>query len=123
MPVYRIDCSEVRCRWLVVEAPSREALDKYYQESDGEEFCSGDEEWALDEIAECKPEPDGSYLDSINLAIDEEGERDEKATADCLAREGRLLVARHAREELRKSDARLKERLAVEREAAEGGVA
>ena len=68
MAKYTIVCSTSRSYYLVVEAPSAEAAERYYERCDEDEFMSGDEGgWRLDEIYE------DDSLD-VSVAVDEEGE-------------------------------------------------
>ena len=68
MAKYMIQCSTRRSYYLVVEAPTEEAAERYYERCDGDEFMGGDEGgWHLDEIYE------DDALDA-SVAVDEWGE-------------------------------------------------
>ena len=68
MAKYMIQCSTSRSYYLMVEAPTEEAAERYYERCDGDEFEVGDEGgWRLDEIFE------DDSLD-VSVAVDEWGE-------------------------------------------------
>ena len=68
MAKYVIQCSTSRSYYLVVEAPSAEAAERYYERCDGDEFMGGDEGgWHLDDIYE-----DDAL--AASLVVDESGE-------------------------------------------------
>jgi len=68
MAKYTIVCSTSRSYYLVVEAPTEEAAERYYERCDADEFMGGDEGgWRLDEIFE------DDALDA-SVAVDEWGE-------------------------------------------------
>ena len=72
MPRFRIHCSTSRAYWLTVEAPSEEAVEKYYGGCDGDNFHSGQEGgWDLDEI---EPLSTGEGAGHIDVEVDEDGE-------------------------------------------------
>ena len=69
MPKYMIHCSTVRSYYMAVEAPSLEAVEKFYSGCDGDEFTSTEEGgWDLDEIEE------NSNLSYVDKVINSEGE-------------------------------------------------
>ncbi len=71
MPRFRIICTTTRTYWLTVEAPSKEAAEKYYDGCTGEEFHSGQEEgWNLDEIVPLSPDEGTGH----DVEVDEDGE-------------------------------------------------
>jgi len=64
---YTIVCSTSRSYYLIVEAPSEEAAERYYEACDADKFTGGDEGgWRLDEIYE------DDALDA-DVAVDEWG--------------------------------------------------
>jgi len=68
MAKYMIQCSTSRSYYLVVEAPTEEAAERYYERCNGDDFMGGEEGgWHLDEIYE-----DDTY--EANVVIDEWGE-------------------------------------------------
>ena len=68
MAKYKILCSTSRSYYLVVEAPTQEAAERYYEGCDGDEFIGGDEgDWRLDAIYE-------DDAQAANLVVDELGE-------------------------------------------------
>ena len=53
MAKYTIVCSTSRSYYLVVEAPSEEAAERYYERCDEDEFMGGEEcGWRLEDIYE-----------------------------------------------------------------------
>ena len=72
MAKYMILCSTSRSYHLVVEAPTEEAAERYYERCDADEFMGGVEGGCrLDEIYE-----DDTY--EVNVVIDEGGEPGDK---------------------------------------------
>lgn len=70
MPKYRINCSTTVSYTILVEAPTKEAAELYYDTSDGGDFNRMAEEvgWNLDDIYEVgKP-------DEPDLTINEDGD-------------------------------------------------
>ncbi len=68
MAKYMILCSTSRSYYLVVEAPSAEAAERYYEGCDADEFMGGDEcGWRLEDIYE-------DDAQAASLAVDESGE-------------------------------------------------
>ena len=69
MAKYMILCSTSRSYHLVVEAPTEEAAERYYERCDGDEFIAGEPGgWQLDEIYE------DDTRDDADVAVDEWGE-------------------------------------------------
>ena len=69
MAKYMILCSTSRSYYLVVEAPTQEAAERYYESCDGDEFIDvgAEGDWQLDAIYE-------DDAQAANLAVDEWGE-------------------------------------------------
>lgn len=68
MPKYRILCYSTIPYWLDVEAPSKEAVEKYYDGCDGTEFIHGCADgWEFSDIME------DSALEPA-ICVDENGE-------------------------------------------------
>ena len=69
MAKYMIQCSTSRSYYLVVEAPTQEAAERYYERCDSDEFIESATEgdWQLDAIYE------DDALDA-SVAVDEWGE-------------------------------------------------
>ena len=68
MTKYTIVCSTSRSYYLVVEAPSEEAAERYYERCDEDEFSGGDEGgWRLDDIRE-------DDVAEASVAVDEWGD-------------------------------------------------
>ena len=68
MTKYTIVCSTSRSYYLVVEAPSEEAAERYYERCDEDEFMGGEEcGWRLEDIYE-------DDAQAASVAVDELGE-------------------------------------------------
>ena len=69
MAKYKILCSTSQSYYLVVEAPSAEAAERYYESCDTDEFIDvgAEGDWRLDAIYE-------DDAQSANLVVDESGE-------------------------------------------------
>ena len=73
MPKFRIVCSTVVQYTLVVDAPSRDAVEEFYDACDGGEFNRSDEAvgWELDELYETAPdEPADVTVDEAGKVVD-----------------------------------------------------
>ena len=72
MPRYIIHCSTTRSYHLVVEAPNKDSVHAYYEESEGDEFWPGDEGcWSFNEICEI---PDNQSYPTTDVHVNAEGE-------------------------------------------------
>ena len=68
MAKYTIQCSTSRTYYLVVEAPSEEAAERYYERCDADEFIGGEEMgMRLEDIYE-------DDAQAASVAVDESGE-------------------------------------------------
>lgn len=73
MPVYRISCRIVKYVYVYIEAPSRDAVDKYYDRCDGSDFnpVTPYQDWELDNIEQLPP---ADVTGENIIAVDADGQ-------------------------------------------------
>ena len=74
MAKFMIRCFEATDRWLIVEAPTKLAAEKFYDTTHGDEFNEGHTEWNLDRI-EALVASNGAYLNEkqVDYVVTEDG--------------------------------------------------
>lgn len=76
MPKFKVLCTTTRTYYLTVDAPTKEAAERWYDKADGGEFKSygGECGWELDEIYEVPAEEDADItvnIDGITVKLDD----------------------------------------------------